>query len=87
MHLFLDIQRRRMHHQVGPVLLILAAPDQLRIEIAVATFVSHTDGALVILLQHRLVFSRRDVLARRLLVREGCYLFLLFGFSGHFYFS
>jgi hypothetical protein len=27
-HLLLDVQRRRVHHQVGPVLLVLAAPDE-----------------------------------------------------------
>ena len=34
LHLLLNIKRRRVRHQFRPVLLILAPPDQLRIEIA-----------------------------------------------------
>ena len=34
--LFLDVDRRRIHHQVFAVLLILAAPDELRVEVGVA---------------------------------------------------
>jgi hypothetical protein len=38
MNLLLDVQRRRMHHQFAPVLLVFPAPDELRVEIAVARF-------------------------------------------------
>ena len=66
----LDVERRRVHHEVGPVLLILAAPDQLRVQVAVAALVGHADGALLLLLHHRLIFGGGDVLAPGLLVRE-----------------
>lgn len=36
MHLLLDVERRGVHHQIGPVLLILAAPDELRVQVAIA---------------------------------------------------
>ena len=36
-----------MDDEIGPVLLILAAPDELRIEVAVAALVGHADGALL----------------------------------------
>src|SRR5262249_24415168 len=70
MNFLLDVERRRMHHEVGPVLLILAAPDQLRVQVAVAALVGHADGALRLLLHHGLIFSGRNVLASSLLVRE-----------------
>ena len=35
----LDVERRCVDDEVGPVLLVLAAPDQLRVQIAVAAFV------------------------------------------------
>jgi hypothetical protein len=71
MNLFLNIQRRRMNDQVRPILLVLAAPNQLRIEITVAALVGYSDGALLILTHDRLVFSGRDVLARGFVVFEG----------------
>ena len=70
MDLFLDVERRRVDDEVAPVLLVLAAPDELRVEVAVAALVGHADRALLLLLQHRLVFGGRDVLARRLVVLE-----------------
>jgi hypothetical protein len=36
MHLFLDVERRGVDDKVAPVLLILAAPHQLRVEVGVA---------------------------------------------------
>ncbi len=69
--LLLDEQRRRLNDEVGPVLLVLASPDELRVEVAVAALVRHLDGALVGLLHHRLVLRRGDVLARRLVVGDG----------------
>ena len=70
MDLFLDVERRGVDDQVGPVLLILAAPDELRIEIAVAALVGDADRVLLVLLHHRLVFGGGDVLARGLVVLE-----------------
>jgi hypothetical protein len=48
--LLLDVERRRVYHEIGPVLLILAAPDQLRVQVTVAALVGHEDGALCFLL-------------------------------------
>ena len=43
MDFFLDIERRSVDDEVAPILLILAAPDELRIEVAVAPLVGHAD--------------------------------------------
>jgi hypothetical protein len=80
--LFLDVERRCVDDEVGPVLLVLAAPDQLRVQVARAVdfLVGQADeGALVgdahrrllVLLHHRLVFGGGDVLAGGLKVLEG----------------
>ena len=72
MHLLLDVERRRLHPQLRLLILrILAPPDQLRIQIAVATRVGHADRTLLVAAHHRLQFGRRDVLARRVLVADG----------------
>ena len=68
--LLLDVERRGMDDQIGPVLLVLAAPDQLRVEVAVAALVGHADRTLLSLLHDGLVFRRGDVLPRCLLVLE-----------------
>ena len=68
--LLLDVERRGVDDEIAPVLLILAAPDELRIEVAVAALIGHADRALLILLQHGLIFGRRDVLPLRLVVLE-----------------
>jgi hypothetical protein len=68
-HLLLDVERRSMDHEIAPVLLVLAAPDQLRIEVGVAR-IADLFRVLLLLLQHRLEFGRRDVFAPRLVVRE-----------------
>ena len=70
MDLFLDVQRRRVDDEVAPVLLVFAAPDELRIEIRVARLADPL-GVLLLLFQHGLVFSRGDVFALGLLVLEG----------------
>jgi hypothetical protein len=44
--LLLDEERRRRDDQVGPVLLVLAAPDELRVEVAVAALVGDLDRGL-----------------------------------------
>ena len=45
--LLLDVERRRMDDEVAPVLLVLAAPDELRVEVAVAALVGDADGRTV----------------------------------------
>jgi hypothetical protein len=58
-------------HEVGPVLHILAAPDELRVEVAVAPFVGHLGyRRLGLLVHHRLVFGGGDVLAAGVGVSE-----------------
>ena len=69
--LFLDVDRRGVDDEVGPVLLVLAAPDQLRVEVAVAALVGDAHGRLLVLLHHRLVFGGGDVLASGVVVLEG----------------
>ena len=70
MHLLLDVERRRRNNQIGPVLLVLASPNELRIEVAVPPLVGHADRALLLGAHHRLKLSRGYVLARSLLVRK-----------------
>ena len=62
--LLLDIERRRRDDQVRPVLLILAAPDQLRIKIAIAALIGQPDRRLVLRRHHRLQLRRGNILAR-----------------------
>ena len=69
--LLLDVERRRRHHQVGPVLQVLAPPDQLRVEVAVAALVGHLDRVQLAFRHHRLMLGRGDVSAGGLLVDEG----------------
>ena len=71
MNLLLDVDRRRLDNEIAPVLLILAAPDQLRIEIAVPAFVGNSNWSLFLLLQDRLVFGSRDVLPLGVFVADG----------------
>src|SRR5437773_6504551 len=71
MDLLLDVERWRLDDEVAPVLLVLAAPDELRIEIAVAPLVGGAPRLLRLLLNDGLVLGGRDVLALRLLVLEG----------------
>ena len=71
MHLLLDEKRRRLHHQIRPVLMVLAAPDELRVEVAVTPLIGDLDGIAVVLRQHCLVLSRGDIGAFGLAVRDG----------------
>ena len=81
MHLLLNIERRRMNHQIAPVLPILTAPDQLRIEVGIAG-VTHLFRILLFGLQHRLIFCRRDIPALGVVVLE-CLDGLGIGSLGH----
>ena len=69
-HLLLDVERRRLNDEVGEILLVLAAPDELRVEVAVAARVGHLDGAAVVVLQRRAVLGGGDVGPLRLVVDE-----------------
>ena len=75
-----------MDDEIAPVLLILAAPDELRIEVGVAG-VADLLRVLLLLFQHGLIFRRRDVLPLGLVVLEGFDGFCGCGFFGHVYFS
>ena len=70
MHLLLDVERRHLDHEVGGTLLVLAAPDELRVEVAATPLVSHADRRFFLLRQDGLVFRRRDVAPPRLVVRQ-----------------
>ena len=60
-----------MDDEVAPVLLVLAAPDELRVEVAVAPLVGDADRTLLRpCRQDRLVLGGRDVLPLGLVVRE-----------------
>ena len=67
---FLDVERRRVDDQLAPVLLVLAAPDQLRVQVGVAR-VAHLPGGDVLLRGNGLLLDRGDVLAPGLVVGEG----------------
>ena len=68
--LFLDVERRGVDDEVAPVLLILAAPDELGIEVGVAR-VTDGLGRFLVLLQHGLVLGGGDVLPLGLVMVEG----------------
>ena len=61
MHLLLDVEGRGLDDEVAPVLLVLAAPDELGVEVAVAALVGDAQRLLGLLLDDRLVLGRRDV--------------------------
>lgn len=67
---YMDVQRRGGDDEVRPVLLILAAPDQLRIEITVAPLVSEPDRALLLLPHDGLELRRRNVPAPGVLMGQ-----------------
>jgi len=82
MDFFLDVEGRRLNDEVGPILLIFAAPDELRIEIAVAlhffffearrgAFVGDGDGSGFFLFQDGLEFGGGNVLPLVVVVLEG----------------
>ena len=80
---FLDVQGWRVDHQVAPVLLVLAAPDQLRVQVGIAR-VADLLGGNVLLRRNRLLLDRWNVFALGRVVGEG---FDVFGaeFGGHAY--
>ncbi|MCY4090409.1 MAG: hypothetical protein OXF62_06285 [Caldilineaceae bacterium] len=44
MDALLNVERRRVDDEVGPVLQVLAAPDELGVEVAVAALVGDLEG-------------------------------------------
>ena len=70
MYFFLDVERRGVDHQVAPVLLVLAAPDQLGVEVGIAR-VANLLRRNLLLLDERLLLGRQNVLAFGLVVLEG----------------
>ena len=60
MDLFLDVERRGVDDEVAPVLLILATPDELGIEIAVSG-VAEGFGGLLLLFDKGLLLDGGDV--------------------------
>ena len=88
MHFFLNIERGGIHHEVGPVLLVFAAPDQLRIEIAIAAGIRDLDRTAIIMLDNGFHFRRRNIRPPgiRMLDRGDC-LFCLRTFLSHLFFD
>ena len=71
----LDVERRRKDGElVGGVLRVLAAPDQLRVEVAVAAFPGDADGCPLPAAEQRLVLRRGDERATVFPVRERVHL-------------
>ncbi|AEO46714.1 hypothetical protein F11_01220 [Rhodospirillum rubrum F11] len=68
--LFLDIKRRGLNDQFRPIPLVLAPPDQLRVEIAVAAVIGDANGGFHLFLHHRLQFGGGDVDPLRILVGQ-----------------
>ena len=70
MDAFLDVERRHVDDEIGPVLLVFAAPDQLRVQVAVAAFVGDAEGGLVFFLHEGLVFGAGKVFAGCIFVAD-----------------
>ena len=81
--LLLDIKRRGMNDEVGPILFVLAAPDELGIKVLIPAAVSHADRGLLVVFHHRLILHGRDILASALGVLDRFDGFLECGFLGH----
>ena len=77
---FLDVKRRGVDDEVAPILLVFPAPDELRVEVAIA-LVARGLRAVLFPLQNRLVFRRRDILPLRFVVNQCLDGFLGFGFG------
>ena len=70
MHLLLNVERRGMHDEVAPVLLILPSPDELGIEVGVARIL-HLARLFMLPLHDGLLLSAGDVLALVVRVLDG----------------
>lgn len=71
MDFFLDIKGRGLGDEVRPILLIFPAPDELRVEIAVAAFIGNLQGAFVGVLHDGLMLDGGDILTAGLVMAEG----------------
>ncbi len=69
-NLLLNVDGWGVDDEVGPILLVLAALDELGIEIAVPPFVGDAQGVLIFLLDQGLVFGGGDVQAGGFLMRQ-----------------
>src|SRR5437899_1941590 len=58
-----------MDDKIAPILLVLPAPNELRIEVGIAR-IADLLRRLLLFIQHRLIFGRRDILALSLVVLE-----------------
>ena len=83
-----------MDNEIAPVLLILAAPDELRVEIAISidyfgavtsavAWITNLLRCRLLLLDKRLLLDRRNILALGLVVLEGFDGFERGWFLGH----
>ena len=73
-----------MNDEVTPVLLILPAPDKLRVEVGVAV-IPHFVGRGIVLFEHRLVLGGGNVFPFGVVVFEGFDGFERGRFLGHDY--
>ena len=71
MDALLDVERRRVDHEVRDVLLVLAAPHKLRVQVTVAPLVCQPYRVLLLLAHQRLVLGGGQVPACGLVVGEG----------------
>src|SRR5690606_18358088 len=55
---------RRLDDKIGPEFIVLASPNELRIQVPVAPFDHHFNRLADMLVHHSLVLDRRNVLAR-----------------------
>ena len=69
-HLLLKIDRRRLDDEVGPVGYVLAAPDELRVQVRVTPLELRTNRLAFLRRKHGLKLGRRDACAR-VVMREG----------------
>ena len=70
MDLLLDVERWSVDDEIAPILLVLAPPDELWIEVAVASVVLNAHRPLMLRLHDRLHLCRWDVAALVAFVRE-----------------
>jgi hypothetical protein len=85
MDLFLNVQRRGVDDEIAPVLLILAAPDELGIKVNIPG-IPRRPWAGILLVDHGLMLGSGDVLPLRLVVLKGLDRFWCRRFPGHDYF-
>ena len=80
---FLDVEWWRLHEEVRHVLFVLASPDELGIEVTIATLVGNPERVAVVPFHDSLVLGCGDVFTRRITVSEVFHLFIHIGCPGH----